>query len=110
MFDYLRDCFLESTGIDLNEMYLVTRIKAELFLGNPFEVREMTIYTLPQINENIGEFEDNLYRIAYSIHHKKIDNYKIIEYPNYKMLTLTYEVSDDVSNSAIQEIYEFARK
>lgn len=35
MFDYLRDCFLESTGIDLNEMYLVTKIKTELYLGSP---------------------------------------------------------------------------
>ena len=110
MFDYLRNDFLKSTGIDLNEMYLVTIIKAELYLGNPFEVREITIYTLPQINENKGKIEDYLYRLAYSIRYKEIDNYKIIEYPNYKMLTLTYESSDDVSNSTIQEIYEFVKK
>ena len=110
MFDYLRNDFLKSTGIDLNEMYLVTIIKAELYLGNPFEVREMTIYTLPQINENKGKIEEYLCRLAYSILYKEIDNYKIIEYPNYKMLTLAYESSDDVSNSTIQEIYEFVKK
>lgn len=109
MFDYLRDCFLESTGIDLNEMYLVTKIKAE-YLENPWMTSEMTIYTLPQINENKGEFEEDLYRIAYSIHNKEITNYKIIEYLNYKMLTLIYKSNDGMYNSPIQEIYEFVKK
>lgn len=109
MFEYLRDCFLESTGIDLNEMYLVTKIKAECFT-NPWSARGVTIYPYELIKENWMEIEDDLYKIAYSIHYEEIDNYKIINYSNYTMLTVTYESDDTVSNCMIQEIYEFVKK
>lgn len=109
MSGYLRDCFLESTGIDLKEMRLMTKIEAEYFI-NPWAVRQMTIFTLPQIKENMGKFEDELYRIAYSIAHNEVGNYKIFTESNYALLTLTIDSNEELSNYKTQYIYEFVKK